>query len=89
VFVIARHAAAHPVDIGSLAGHYKKTPVSALSAAFPMFVPSLSWQNDRFYIQMAQKDRFVLTVAGNFLPEQVDSASPTWCSFMAAYPSVW
>jgi hypothetical protein len=23
-----------------------------------MFVPSLSWQNDRFYIQMAQKDRF-------------------------------
>ena len=23
-----------------------------------MFVPSLSWQNDRFYIQMAQKCRF-------------------------------
>ena len=25
---------------------------------FPMFVPSLSWQNDRFYILMAQKCRF-------------------------------
>ena len=24
---------------------------------FPMFVPSLSWQNDRFYLQMAQKCR--------------------------------
>ena len=24
---------------------------------FPMFVPSLSWQNDRLYIQMAQKCR--------------------------------
>jgi hypothetical protein len=23
-----------------------------------MFVPSLSWQNDRFYIEMAQKCRF-------------------------------
>jgi hypothetical protein len=28
-------------------------------SAFPMFVPSLSWQNDRFYIQMAQKSRFL------------------------------
>jgi hypothetical protein len=27
-------------------------------SAFPMFVPSLSWQNDRFYIYMAQKCRF-------------------------------
>jgi hypothetical protein len=27
-------------------------------SVFPMFVPSLSWQNDRFYIQMAQKCRF-------------------------------
>ena len=26
---------------------------------FPMFVPSLSWQNDRFYIQMAPKCRFL------------------------------
>jgi hypothetical protein len=23
-----------------------------------MFVPSLSWQNDHFYTEMAQKDRF-------------------------------
>ena len=30
-----------------------------LSAAFPMFVPSLSWQNDRFYILMAHKSRFL------------------------------
>jgi hypothetical protein len=27
-------------------------------SVFPMFVPSLSWQNDRFYIYMAQKCRF-------------------------------
>jgi hypothetical protein len=33
---------------------YKKTQLSFLSA-FPMFVPSLSWQNVRFYITMAQK----------------------------------
>jgi hypothetical protein len=35
----------------------RKTVVFALSA-FPMFVPSLSWQNDAFYIKMAQKCRF-------------------------------
>jgi hypothetical protein len=28
-------------------------------SAFPMFVPSLSWQNDHFYTKMAQKDRFL------------------------------
>jgi hypothetical protein len=34
-----------------------KKAASFLSA-FPMFVPSLSWQKDHFYIQMAsQKDR--------------------------------
>jgi hypothetical protein len=27
-------------------------------STFPMFVPSLSWQNDRFYIYIAQKDAF-------------------------------
>jgi hypothetical protein len=32
-------------------------------SAFPMFVPSLSWQNDRFYIKTAQKCRFL---AGSF-----------------------
>jgi hypothetical protein len=31
---------------------------SSISGVFPMFVPSLSWQNDRFYIYMAQKWRF-------------------------------
>ena len=25
-----------------------------------MFVPSLSWQNDRFYVQMAKKRRFLI-----------------------------
>jgi len=35
---------------------------------FPMFVPSLSWQNDNFYIYMAQKDRFL--------------TSPPSCSFV-------
>jgi hypothetical protein len=34
---------------------------SVFECAFPMFVPSLSWQNDRFYVEMAQKD-------GVFLP---------------------
>jgi hypothetical protein len=28
-------------------------------SAFPMFVPSLSWQNDHFNIKMAQKARFL------------------------------
>jgi hypothetical protein len=41
----------------------RKTPF--LFSAFPMFVPSLSWQNDRFYIEMAQKWRFVLQVDGD------------------------
>ena len=31
---------------------------NGILSAFPMFVPSLSWQNDRFYIYMAQKCRF-------------------------------
>eukprot|EP01046_Picozoa_sp_COSAG06_P080143 COSAG06_NODE_27474_length_592_cov_1.458418_2_plen_138_part_01 len=31
-------------------------------STFPMFVPSLSWQNDRFYISIAQKGRFVVIV---------------------------
>jgi hypothetical protein len=34
----------------------RKTVVFVLS--FPMFVPSLSWQNDAIYIKMAQKCRF-------------------------------
>jgi hypothetical protein len=34
---------------------------SLFLSAFPMFVPSLSWQNHRFYIKMAQKWRFCLT----------------------------
>jgi hypothetical protein len=31
-------------------------------SGFPMFVPSLSWQNHHFYIYMAQKDRFFLPI---------------------------
>ena len=39
----------------------RKTPFflnTPCLSTFPMFVPSLSWQNDRFYMQMAQKGRF-------------------------------
>eukprot|EP01046_Picozoa_sp_COSAG06_P032819 COSAG06_NODE_3307_length_5528_cov_105.042918_1_plen_75_part_00 len=32
---------------------------TALFEFFPMFVPSLSWQNDALYLKMAQKDRFL------------------------------
>ena len=31
---------------------------ATLFSTFSMFVPSLSWQNDAFYIQMAQKVAF-------------------------------
>jgi hypothetical protein len=39
---------------------------------FPMFVPSLSWQNVRFYIEMAQKRRF--SQVGDWRQQVVDGA---------------
>jgi hypothetical protein len=36
-------------------------------AVFPMFVPSLSWQNDRFNIQMAQNSVFRRAWAGKIM----------------------
>jgi hypothetical protein len=47
-----------------------------------MSVPSLSWQNDAFYIQMAQKSRFLqefsyLTGAIRSMIEALDSPEPT------------
>ena len=42
----------------------KTRPTPPCASAFPMFVPSLSWQNDRFQIQkMARKRRSPRTVA--------------------------
>ena len=38
--------------------HTKPAETRPFLSAFPMFVPSLSWPNDRFYIEMAQKCRF-------------------------------
>jgi hypothetical protein len=40
-------------------------------SAFPMFVPSLSWSNDRFYIKLAQKDRFYSPVDHQSPPIQL------------------
>jgi len=37
-----------------------------------MFVPSLSWQNVRFYIEMAQKRRF--SQVGDWRQQVVDGA---------------
>ena len=42
-------------------------------SAFPMFVPSLSWQSEHFYIQMAQKDRFLTLWNG----QDMSDLSPT------------
>ena len=36
-------------------GEFESTLLLSLFLNFTMFVPSLSWQNDRFYIQIAQQ----------------------------------
>jgi hypothetical protein len=41
-----------------------------------MFVPSLSWQNEHFYMQMAQKDYRFLTCSSRNFGESVTSGDP-------------
>jgi hypothetical protein len=65
-------------------------------SAFPMFVPSLSWQNDRFYIKMAQKCRFS---QGGWHAHEVSepqttascclfTSRPVYLNFVCVLPSV-
>ena len=59
-------AAVHapPLDHGSSgpSGEGLRKNDGPFLSGFPMFVPSLSWQNHYFYIYMAQKDRFFLPI---------------------------
>ena len=66
-------------DMRSLAGgeiHLcAETLLSPFGLTFRMFVLNLSWQNDRFYIYMAQKDRFYSP--RSHLPRQPTAPSRT------------
>jgi hypothetical protein len=52
-----------PTDAQACPDEIPKKNVLVLSAAFPMFVPSLSWQNVRFYVSKRRKKHVFLTVS--------------------------